>query len=81
MNMARPKPNKPVKTMSVSMAADLFEQIEHLATERRRPKSWQMLEWVHAGMRSEGIQPADQPQDPIRTNAVADAAERDQARS
>jgi predicted transcriptional regulator len=59
MIMPRAKPTKPVKTMSVSMAADLYDQIEHLATERRRPKSWQMLEWVHAGMRSEGIQPAD----------------------
>jgi hypothetical protein len=57
--MSRLRPVKPVKTMSVSMAGDLFDQIERLASERRRPKSWQILEWVHAGMRSEGIEPAD----------------------
>jgi hypothetical protein len=59
MTMSRLRPLKPVKTMSVSMAGDLFDQIERLASERRRPKSWQILEWVHAGMRSEGIEPAD----------------------
>ncbi len=57
--MSRLRSVKPVKTMSVSMAGDLFDQIERLASERRRPKSWQILEWVHAGMRSEGIEPAD----------------------
>ncbi len=61
MAMSRARPVKPVKTMSVSMAGDLFDQIERLASERRRPKSWQILEWVHAGMRSEGIEPADSP--------------------
>lgn len=59
MGMSRLRPVKPVKTMSVSMAGDLFDQIERLASERRRPKSWQILEWVHAGMRCEGIEPAD----------------------
>jgi len=65
--MSRSKPTKPVKTMSVSMSADLYD---HLATERRRPKSWQMLEWIHAGMRSEGIQPADLVPSPATREAT-----------
>jgi hypothetical protein len=69
--MARLRPVKPIKTMSVSMAGDLFDQIERLASERRRPKSWQILEWVHAGMRSEGIEPADGREAPA---AAADPA-------
>ncbi len=71
--MSRLRSLKPVKTMSVSMAGELFDQIERLASERRRPKSWQILEWVHAGMRSEGIEPADGREAAAATaNASAD---------